>query len=155
MKVLVMSDTHGHLKRLKMHLQTTIYDAYIHLGDHADDLARLDLPSDARAYVVSGNCDHGGIIEQLVDLSGHQIFITHGHRYGVKGTLETLARKARSLGVRIALFGHTHMAHESHWEDVLLLNPGSAGLPKGGDAASVMVLDCSEEGIKPHWVLLE
>lgn len=45
--------------------------------------------------------------------------------YSVKTTLSRLAKRAKELDCRIALYGHTHEARESEIDGVTLINPGT------------------------------
>ena len=55
------------------------------------------------------------------------VFYTHGHMYGVKYDLDTLADAASARGAEVALFGHTHIPHAETRSGVFLFNPGSCG----------------------------
>ena len=68
---------------------------------------------------------------------GVRIFMTHGHRYGVKYTLDSLANAAHFSGAALALFGHTHRSEYRRMGDVTLFNPGAAG--SGGSYGLITV----------------
>lgn len=58
MKIAVISDTHGNVKRASLIIEKVWpFDILIHLGDHADDLVRLSQEIDCRFYGVLGNED--------------------------------------------------------------------------------------------------
>ena len=63
----------------------------------------------------------------LAAFDGVLIFYTHGHMYGVKYDLDTLADAASARGAEVALFGHTHIPHAETRSKVFLFNPGSCG----------------------------
>ncbi|MFR9068635.1 MAG: metallophosphoesterase family protein [Faecalibacterium prausnitzii] len=89
-------------------------DALIFLGDGLRDLElALTLCPKLRAYSVAGNCDYGALepTDGLAAFDGVVIFYTHGHMYGVKYDLDTLADAASARGAEVALFGHTHIPH--------------------------------------------
>ena len=52
-----------------------------------------------RAYAVAGNCDFGALepLDGLAAFDGVVVFYTHGHMYGVKYDLDTLADAAAAL----------------------------------------------------------
>ena len=80
-------------------------------------------------YSVAGNCDYGAL-EPLDGLAGFDqtvVFYTHGHMYGVKYDLDTLADAAAARGAEVALFGHSHIPHAEQRGKVFLFNPGSCG----------------------------
>lgn len=135
MRILVVSDTHGHLEPLQgLHLPAAP-DALIHAGDFYADAApcaRLfHLPSTA-TWAVAGNCDYPRTepAEAVVELGGARILITHGHRYDVKRTYLPLVYRARELGCRVAICGHSHVPTCTEDQGVLILNPGSPAFPR-------------------------
>ena len=75
---------------------------------------------------VAGNCDFSTSIPKDITISvaGHEIFITHGHRYGVKSGLSNLYQKAMEEGIPTVLFGHTHIPIIQAVNDILFINPG-------------------------------
>ena len=133
-KLLVLSDSHGGrtaIERVLMKESKNI-DALIFLGDGLRDLElTLTLYPKLRAYSVAGNCDYGALepTDGLAAFDGVVIFYTHGHMYGVKYDLDTLADAASARGAEVALFGHTH-------------NPGSCGrCYTGPDTYGILTLD--------------
>ena len=57
------------------------------------------------------------------------LYMTHGHRHGVKSGTECLLAAAREKGAQAVLFGHTHRAVCRKEEDGLwVINPGSCGM---------------------------
>lgn len=105
-------------------------DLVLHLGDcarDAEDLCREFPTLDIR--FVRGNCDWGSDAPEVLTPveAGLTIFMTHGHRYNVKYTLDSLANAAHFAGAGLALFGHTHEAEYRVMGDVTLFNPGAAG----------------------------
>ena len=98
-KLLVLSDSHGGraaIERVLMKESKSI-DALIFLGDGLRDLElALTLCPKLRAYSVAGNCDYGALepTDGLAAFDGVVIFYTHGHMYGVKYDLDTLADAA-------------------------------------------------------------
>ncbi len=137
MKAILMSDSHGDAAGIRYLCQqawarTGPVDAYFHMGDGAGDFElvkpflRTHDP-EAQFYNVRGNCDFypPGIPRQLtVPFGDTLIFVTHGHDYRVKMTLELLGEAAEDEGCTIALYGHTHEPAMDMGR-VLMLNPGS------------------------------
>ena len=70
-----------------------------------------------------------------------RVFYTHGHNYGVKSNLYTLAREAKSRGCQIALYGHTHRPSIDEVDGITLINPGSLqrAVGEGGSYAYLVV----------------
>lgn len=130
MKVLVISDSHGSYSKMRELFEKDSYRAVIFLGDGLRDAENLYRVSGATpVYRVCGNCDFcvGSPIysEQIIELSGKKLLITHGHLYSVKNTLERLFEKAKALECDAALYGHTHIQKIEERGGILLANPGA------------------------------
>ena len=135
-KVLVVSDSHGDINLLKKIVKRERdCKTIIHLGDHFTDMEELNInPEKKRVYTVRGNCDWAGAdTEQLIDIMGLKIFITHGHFYGVKYTYSELIARAQELEADLALFGHTHEILDAEHEGLRLYNPGTCSRRTYGD----------------------
>lgn len=136
MRIIVMSDTHRNFRVLYdlVQLQKPYTDLFIHLGDgerEVDDL--LAVEPDLPFKMVRGNCDLGSILplSDVVAVDHVKIFLTHGHEFSVKYSLDQLTREARNLRAQIVLYGHTHCA-DYHYENGLhIMNPGSLAMPRG------------------------
>lgn len=149
MKILVVSDTHGNAyalhEALRMRPDAT---AVIHLGDgvrEAEDAAAF-FP-DRTFFIVRGNCDFGAhdlLARREETFGGKRFFFTHGHLFGVKDGLYTLACAARECRADVALFGHTHQPGIEYDDGLYLVNPGSLG--ERGTFATVEV---TPAGIMP------
>lgn len=127
--VTVLSDTHGNAGALeKLDGIFSESDFIIHLGDTSGDGAKIAKKYPDKTYLINGNCDimHCGENELVIDIEGVKIFATHGHLYSAKTTLLKLAKRARELGCKVALYGHTHRAGEDEIDGVTLINPGTA-----------------------------
>lgn len=103
-------------------------DRIFHLGDMLRDawaIAREfpEIPLEC----VPGNCDM--CLDQpeklLLEVKGRKILMTHGHIYRVKlGPGEAVAA-ARSAGVDILLYGHTHQDFTDLSPGFWVMNPGT------------------------------
>ena len=144
-KLLILSDSHGSTQAVRRILAAEKdADAVIFLGDglHDLELALTEAPK-MRVYSVAGNCDFGALepLDGLAAFDSVVIFYTHGHMYGVKYDLDTLAEAAAARGAEVALFGHTHIPLEEQHGTVLLFNPGSCGrCYTGPDTYGVLTL---------------
>ncbi len=152
MRILVMSDSHGRndLVREVIRMESP-FDVLIHLGDLEGGEDLLPDLADCPVYMVAGNCDYASDIlpkEQIIELMGRRILLTHGHRYSVSWDEEELQKKTRREECSIALYGHTHRPSLSgDEEDVMLINPGSIAYPRQEDRSrSYMILEIDEEG---------
>lgn len=136
MNIGVVSDSHGDTDSLRALVNKMgELDALCFLGDVSDDARDLEtwLAQCGRRtafYAVKGNNDFAAFEpeEMTLTLAGHRVLMVHGHRQGVKQGLLRLSLYARQKGADIVLFGHTHRAHVGRDGDVLLVNPGAAGV---------------------------
>lgn len=128
MKILVLSDSHGQLFYMERALAAEKPDAIVHLGDHESDARELHRAApQLPLYNVYGNCDFARLAPQklLLSLAGVNLFLTHGHAYGVKYDLLRVSMAARQENAQVLLFGHTHIPL-CEWQNGLwLLNPGT------------------------------
>lgn len=135
--LLVFSDTHRQIEApLAAIFNTPHVDRLVHLGDlvaDAEELARL---SNRTILMVRGNNDWMDMDvppTQILELAGHRIYLTHGHREGVYHRLDQLAHICQTEACDIALFGHTHCFTDEKIAGVRLINPGAISWPRGGD----------------------
>jgi len=138
MKILVFSDSHGVAEPMAEIARAETPAMALHLGDcvsDADSLARV-----TPLECVRGNCDRfcDEPDYRLLEIGGHRIFMTHGHRYGVKFSLEKLLLTASLSGADIVLFGHTHRPLCEEADGLRVINPGSFGY---GGSYAVLTLD--------------
>ena len=146
MDILVLSDSHGRREKIEEAINRQIKkpDAIIFLGDGLRDIVYAEI-GNIPIYRVSGNCDMGGffsdngeVSERVAELCGKRIFMTHGHKYGVKSTFTPLLNEATSREADIVLFGHTHEKCEGMIDNenelgirikkpLYIMNPGSIG----------------------------
>jgi len=138
-KLLILSDSHnssGAVERI-LHAESDA-NAVVFLGDG------LPLHPKMKVYAVAGNCDFGALepLDGLAAFDQVVVFYTHGHMYGVKYDLDTLADAAAARGAEVALFGHTHKPIALQKNGVFLFNPGSCGrCYTGPNTYGVMLLD--------------
>jgi len=147
MRIGVVSDTHGMLDFLDCALaKMGQVDALIHLGDYTSDVPYIQRHTQLQVYSVSGNCDAPDSApgERVIVCDGVRLFLTHGHRYGVKRDGLRLIYRANELGCSAALYGHTHQPELNYECGVLLINPGSLSRPRGGSQVSCAVLEIED-----------
>ncbi|MEE1113819.1 MAG: metallophosphoesterase [Eubacterium sp.] len=144
MKILVISDTHGHAGRLWDVLNRTgQVDALIHCGDVEGQEDEIRDLADCPCYMVTGNNDWDSVLpdEITATIDDYRIWITHGHRYGVSLGPEMLRDEAESKGIDLCFFGHTHRPMVETENNLTLINPGSLTYPR-------------QLGRKPTYVLI-
>lgn len=137
--LLAFGDSHRHpvvLEEMAEIIRREQPQLFVHTGDNYADFQRLLRKTKVPGYGVRGNCDYGliaGAPEELVfDYQGYNIFLTHGHQYGAKHSLALLLQRTRDLGADVVIFGHSHMPMVQEEQGILLVNPGSIPLPRGG-----------------------
>lgn len=139
MKILVFSDSHGRTSEMYEAVEREEPDAIIHLGDcvtDARDLARRC--TGLTIWSVRGNNDYeaDALWHCVITPQSVPIYITHGHQERVSWSgIGNLVSCAKKEGCRVALYGHTHCVFYEQIDGVLVLNPGSISLPRGGSAA--------------------
>lgn len=141
-KILIVSDSHGSAEMLESieKLHGMHVDLMLHCGD--SELSEND-PAIKNFKSVKGNCDfHGGFPdEEIHEINGTKILVTHGHLYSVKTTLVNLFYKAKEAGAEIVCFGHSHLLGAEMIDDVLFINPGSIRLPRGRKEQTYVIID--------------
>lgn len=135
MKALIFSDSHGMVgNMIDVIMEHKDINLIIHAGDmqrDVDDIMNV-FPEIPCAY-VTGNNEYYNLdipVERLFEFGGKRIFLTHGHRYGVKGSPARVIAEARKRGADVCIFGHTHSKLLNH-QDIWVINPGPAGRSYG------------------------
>lgn len=150
MKILVVSDTHGHSSELMRVLQKVKpIDALIHCGDVEGEENHIRGLAECPCYIVRGNNDFFSDLEreEVFSLGGYKIMVTHGHLYGVSIDTSMLEEEAVSRGVQVVMFGHTHRPFLEQKENITLLNPGSLSYPRqSGRKPSFLIMEIDREG---------
>lgn len=145
MRILIVSDTHrkneNYFKLLKKQGKL---DLIIHCGDVEGSEYALSESADCPVLMISGNNDFFSELprDREFNIEKYKVWVTHGHWYGVSMGTEMLKQEARSRGVQIVMFGHTHKPCIDIEEDLVALNPGSLSYPR-------------QEGHKPSYALME
>lgn len=129
MKILVVSDTHGDTRTLNslLKIQTNV-EVVIFLGDGYEEFEDVKRFYPDKMFIgVKGNNDWGSSLpyDDEIVIEGKKLFMTHGHRYGVKGGLSRLIAECRRRKANIVLFGHTHIPYTSYEDGIYVINPGS------------------------------
>lgn len=152
MRILVISDSHGRVSEIEKAIEAHTDAKHIFfLGDCVRDIE--DLPfiyPDRTFHIVSGNCDYASMYKSAdtVTLSGRNILFTHGHAFSVKSGISRLKEKAKSEGIDLVLYGHTHISKTEYADGVYFVNPGSVCSAREG-GRSYAVIDLESGGIMP------
>lgn len=146
LSLLVLSDTHGRRDRVAALMARTSPDTVLFLGDGLRDLDAI--PDHVCVRAVRGNCDHFAAedtpFSRVVEIGGYRLYLTHGHREGVKYGPEAAIEQALANHADALLYGHTHRPVErilpagtvlgAHTltRPFVILCPGSLGDPPDG-----------------------
>jgi len=129
-KILLLGDLYYHGVRNPLPEGYNPSEVVALLNDHREEL-----------IVVRGNCDSDvdccvskfDLVESAVlSLGGKGAFLTHGDRYDID---HLPAGKYDLL-----LYGHFHTGFIREKEGMIVANPGSLSLPKGGTVRSFLLL---------------
>ena len=162
MKIAVVSDIHGSLSALRefwARAEEAGADKVLLLGDLYYHGARNPLPEGYAPLAVSeflnahrekiiavrGNCDSDVdctvsafdlAASAILCLGEKTIFASHGDRYDIEHL---------PVGkYDVVLYGHYHTGFIKEKEGIVVANPGSVSLPKGGTSPSYLLLDEGE-----------
>ncbi len=149
MRIGVVSDSHGKLSALRAAAEALgEVDLWLHAGDCSQDVRALSEVSKAPVIAVKGNCD--GAVQtkpdEFIEVGGCSLWLTHGHRHGVKYDCDELIWWAKEYRVQAVVYGHSHQPDNRVESGVLVFNPGSVALPRGG-RATCGLLEIAEPGI--------
>ena len=143
LKVMVVSDTHGHLENLKKALDAEKpLDMLLHCGDIENDENIIRIMANCHCRMVSGNMDFGNAspATDIFEIGCHKILLCHGHRLSVSSGTDMLCSQARALGAELTFYGHTHMPEISGFGGVTCANPGSIAKPRQSDGRFTYII---------------
>ncbi len=151
MRILIISDSHGHDSNVRKAIQKEApLDGLIHLGDSQGSEEHIQQMAGCPVYMVAGNCDYFTDLPavRFVEFGKYRIMITHGHHYYVSVGPQDLLEEAKTNGCNIVIYGHTHRPLMDDTDgEVLVLNPGSISFPRQeGKHPSYMVMEIDEAG---------
>ena len=147
-RLLVISDSHGMKEQLSeiVKLHPEAYKI-VFLGDGAAEFEMLKAEHpDWPLIGVRGNNDFGSQLpyDNQIVIDQWRIFITHGHRYGVRAGVEGLSNIAKENGCNVVFYGHTHVQYSTKINDVWVLNPGAVfSFPRSNYA----MVDLTDDGM--------
>jgi uncharacterized protein len=147
----VISDTHG-LVRPQVVQALQGVELIIHAGDLGDLLTLEALAKIAPVRAVRGNVDRGawaaGLREsEIVEVGGVSLYVIHD--------FYELDLNPRAAGFAAVIYGHSHQPSVEWREEVLLLNPGSAGPRRFKLPVSLALLQIDQGRLEPTLVRLE
>lgn len=145
MKILVVSDTHGHTKNLERVLEKVgDIDLFIHCGDLEGGEDYIHALVEVPCYMVAGNNDWFSDLQREMEISvdDYRIWITHGNNYGASMGPERLLEEAAARNVDVVMYGHTHRPLIEYQDNIVIVNPGSLSYPR-------------QNGRKPSYLIME
>ena len=151
MLVGVISDTHGYMDPRALH-QLQGVDHILHAGDIGDERIIDELERIAAVTTVRGNVDRDGPtsrnpLEQTFELEGRRFFLTHELKPPKRDT-DLVLDEYRQSGIEVVVYGHSHIAYQQEWGNILFFNPGAAGKRRFKLVPSVGVLNLTPTSIK-------
>lgn len=134
MRIGVISDTH--LGETAAGLPPVVRDGLrgvdliVHCGDVCAPEVLQELAQEAPVLAVAGNTDPSAILdtwgsEQLLDMEGWRIGVTHGHLGEGSNASERSVSVFTGRRVDAVLFGHSHHPVLERRHGMLMFNPGS------------------------------
>ena len=146
----IISDTHGYMDPRALRLLQGV-EHILHAGDIGDDEVIQELRQIAPVTVVRGNVDREEPVslytaEQTLGLGGQRIYLTHELK-PPKRENDPCLERFREAGVKVVVFGHSHIAYQRRWGGILFFNPGAAGKRRFKVIPSVGFLTFTQSGI--------
>jgi hypothetical protein len=143
----LLGDSHGDFRSLNqaVSLAGTV-DLWLHTGDFCRDALVLAALTTVPVIMVAGNCDgrNEAKPDEFVELAGFQLWLTHGHRHGVKQDTQDLASWALRYEADIVVYGHTHQAVDWEQSGIRFFNPGSVSQPRRSNRRTFCLLELQE-----------
>jgi putative phosphoesterase len=124
-------------------------DHIVHAGDIGTDDVLSGLEAIAPVTAVAGNVD-GALRRRLPDtaeleLAGVRVAAIHGHRLP-RRTPEVAV--ARFPYADMVVFGHSHISVLMRVDEVVAVNPGSAGPRRFGQQATVALAELEDGNVE-------
>ncbi len=125
--IIVISDLHyDKIKFKSIKNKLAEADFVIFCGDGYDNFITETKEFAHKVVAVRGNCDSVFKLEEkIIQVEDVKILVTHGHGYGVKSGLFSLAEYCKQKDVSVAFFGHTHICADVVHDGVRMINPGA------------------------------
>lgn len=131
MKIVVASDSHGNDVALEKIVKACPNaDLYLFAGDSESSSNNI-----SPFLSVKGNCDYYPYDEfMLIDTPYGKLQMHHIPFYS-----ESSYERSKKIGVKILIFGHTHIFEDKEVDGIRIINPGSISYSRRGDEGYVIL----------------
>jgi putative phosphoesterase len=147
----VIADTHN-LLRPEIIAKLKICDLIIHAGDIGEQVILKELTKIQKIVAVRGNMDRESWARRLKDTE----YIEFAHKnIVIIHNLSQLFIDPKAAGQDIVIYGHSHQPAIQYQDDVLYLNPGSAGPRRFKLPISMAYLRITDEKVYPEIIEIE
>ncbi len=111
-------------------------DLVVGTGDYTSAVVVERIKENFRFKGISGNCDYEVNLPEEIELNlfGMKFIVIHGEQFG-RGNINALKNYGLQRKVDVLVFAHTHEPFLS-WDELYLINPGSATGAYAGDGIS-------------------
>lgn len=153
----IISDTHSYMDPRAISFLQGV-DHILHAGDIGSIDIIQELRNIAPVTLVRGNVDRGGPtsqfpVEDTLELEGYRIFLTHELK-PPKSDADPSLVLYQKAGIQIVVYGHSHIAYQRRWSNILFFNPGAAGKRRFKVVPSIGFITLSESDIRASITLL-
>lgn len=156
MLIYVVGDTHGHVDGFLNKVEEIGRpDQVFFLGDYLEDLEKIKKVLGVEVVGVKGNGDLSNRDyrnEELLEIKGYKIFLTHGHLYDVNFDISNLYYRGQELGADLVFFGHTHKPLKVEESGITILNPGSPSYPRARSNEKTFIKLSLDDGLKYKFI---
>jgi hypothetical protein len=150
MRIGVIADTHGLLRPAAIEALQGV-EHILHAGDVGDPAILEALSTLAPVTAISGNIDVGGACgylpaTEVVTLGGHTFYMLHDR--------QALDLSPVTAGFSAVISGHSHKPLIEWRNEVLYMNPGSAGPRRFSLPISLGLVTIQDGFLRPELVTL-
>jgi uncharacterized protein len=151
MKFGVISDTHGLIRTEALEALKDC-QLILHAGDVGSREVLEALKEIAPVRAIRGNVDTALWTEELpisdlVEVEGFSFYLVHDYSF--------LDLNPQAAGFDAVVYGHSHKASINYHNEVLLLNPGSAGPRRFSYPVTVALIEIAQGKLEPQIVSLD
>lgn len=145
-KIGVISDTHGLLREEALNALKGS-DLIIHAGDIGNPDILKELRKEAPVVAVRGNCDNSSWANELniteaAEVGDVLLYVIHN--------INDLDLDPEASGFKVVISGHSHIPAIDRRDNVLFINPGSAGPRRFKLPVSVALINIDGISIEPQ-----